>query len=250
MSIVPLLSAQAGGAFGDTPLLIPNLGLWLKADAGVTLVGGAVNAWADQSGNGRDYSALGATNRPAYSGTLNGLPVLTFDGTTDYLIGNVASRSIAQNVTGITMIVVAKYGGLVIERAIGISDEGISPRCILGASTTQWQTGGQRLNADSPVVVGGGTSNTNYVIQSGILRYSVATAAVFVNSVSQVDTAFQTAGSTENLASANAYIGCAANVSSFMSGDIAEVIIYQRAISVEERNSVERYLSVKWGIAI
>jgi hypothetical protein len=250
MSIVPLLSAQAGGAFGDTPQLIPNLGLWLKADAGVTLVSGAVDAWADQSGNGRNFTAPGATNRPAYSGTLNGLPVLTFDGSTDYLQGNVASRSIAQNVTGVTMIVVAKYAVGITQRSIGISDAATNARCLLGVSATQWQTGGKRLDAETPVVVGGGTSSANFVIQSGILRYSVATAGVFINSTSQVDTAFQTVGNSENIASANTYIGVAANVTGFMFGDIAEVIIYQRAISVEERNSVERYLSVKWGIAI
>jgi hypothetical protein len=250
MSIVPLLSAQAGGALSDTPRLIPNLGLWLEADVGVTLVGGAVDAWADQSGNGRDFTAPAAGNRPAYSGTLNGLPVLTFDGSTDYLVGNAATLNIARNVTGVTMIAVAKYGAGAMQRSVGISDASNGTRCLLGVSTTQWQTGGKRLNSDSAVLVSGGASSTNYVIHSGVIRYSVATAGVFINSASQVDAAFQTAGNSQDGNSANTYIGCGANLASFMSGDIAEVIIYQRAISVEERNAVERYLSVKWGIAI
>ena len=121
---------------------------------------------------------------------------------------------------------------------------------MLGVSTTQWQTGGKRLDAETATVVSGGTANNNYVIQSGVLRYSVATAAVFVNTASQVDTAFLTAGNSENTPSNNAYVGVSTNLTGFMSGDIAEVIIYQRAISDEERNSVELYLSQKWGIAI
>jgi hypothetical protein len=235
---------------GNTPTTIPNLGLWLKADAGITLVGGAVDVWADQSGNGRDFSAPALANRPAYSGTLNGLPVLTFDGTTDYLIGNVASLNIAQNVDGITIIIVAKYATGVMQRSVGISTNANAGRALLGVSTTQWQVAGRRLDSDAIGTISGGTANNNYVIHSGVLRYSLATAGVFINSVSQSDTAFLTSGNTSNTASLRSVIGCTTDITTFLNGDIAEVIIYQRAISVEERNSVERYLSVKWGIAI
>jgi hypothetical protein len=225
--------------------------LWLKADAGITLDTGAVQTWADQSGNGRDFSAPAAGNRPAYSGTLNGLPVLTFDGTTDYLAGNAASLSIAKNVSGLTMIVVAKYASATQQRIVGIATNtaGIT-RALLGVSTTQWQVGGRRLDADSVVVVGGGASSNNYVIHSGVIRYSVATAGVFINSASQVDTAFLTAGNSSNTDSASVSIGDGVSPSQPLNGDIAEVIIYQRALSTAERASVERYLSVKWGIAI
>jgi hypothetical protein len=250
MSIVPLLSSQAGGAFGDTPLLIPNLGLWLKADAGVTLVSGAVNAWADQSGNGRDFSAPAGANRPAYSGTLNGLPVLTFDGGTDYLQGNAASLNIARNVSGLTVIAVVKYGAAAVQRVFSARTNAVATRVLMGVSTTQWQVGTKRLDADPDVLIAGGTVNTNFVIQSGVLRYSLATAGVFINSASQSDTAFQTAGNSSDTDSGATFVGASIVPGSFLNGDLAELIIYQRAISVEERNSVERYLSVKWGIAI
>jgi hypothetical protein len=242
----PLLT---GGLAGNLPLSVPDLGLWLKADAGVTLVGGAVDVWADQSGNGRDFTAPAAGNRPAYSGTLNGLPVLTFDGSTDYLAGNAASLNIATSVTGITMIAVAKYATGVMQRSIAISDTSTGARCLIGVSTTQWQVAGRRLT-EAATTISGGTVNNNYVIHSGVIRYSVATAGVFINSVSQADAAFSTAGNSAATDSASVYIGLGSNLASFMSGDIAEVIIYQRAISVEERNSVERYLSQKWGITI
>jgi len=250
MSIVPLLSSQAGGAFSDTPRLIPNLGLWLEADVGVTLVGGAVDAWADQSGNGRDYSA--PATRPAYSGTLNGLPVLTFNGSTDYLTGNAASLNIARNVSGLTMIAVVKYATAVASRFVSISTGALAnaARATMGRTLTQWELAGRRLDGDTLQVLSGGTANTNAVIQSAMFRYSAGTAGVFVNTASQVDSAFQTAGSTSNTTSLRFVIGSAIDFATFLNGDLAEIIIYQRAISVEERNSVERYLSVKWGIAI
>jgi hypothetical protein len=66
-----------------------------------------------------------------------------------------------------------------------------------------------------------------------------------------VDGAFQTPGNSSDTDSLRAAIGVALTLTGqFLNGDIAEIIVYQRAISVEERNSVERYLSVKWGIAI
>jgi hypothetical protein len=237
---------------GNTPTTIPNLGLWLKADAGVTLVSGAVDAWADQSGNGRNFSAPAPTNRPAYSGTLNGLPVLTFDGSTDYLQGNAASLNIAQNSAGLTIIAVVKNATAVASRFVSISTGALAnaARVTMGRTVTQWELAGRRLDGDSLQALSGGTANTNPVIQSAMFRYSAGTAGVFVNSASQVDSVFQTAGNTSNTASLRFVIGSAIDFATFLNGDIAEVIIYQRAISVEERNSVERYLSVKWGIAI
>jgi len=237
---------------GNTPTTIPNLGLWLRADAGVTLVGGAVDVWADQSGNGRNFSAPASANRPAYSNTLNGLPVLTFDGSTDHLTGNAASLGIARNVSGLTMIAVVKY-------ATGGADQRL---CLIGANlaanvrasissvSSQYRTSGRRLDSDSAQGSNAGTVTGNFAIQAGIFRYSVATAGVGVNSVVS-DFAFQTAGNTSDTDSVRTAIGVDLQLTSnFLNGDIAEIIVYQRAISVEERNSVERYLSVKWGIAI
>jgi hypothetical protein len=242
------MGSQSNPAY--IPPSIPNLGLWLKADAGVTLVGGAVDAWADQSGNGRNFSAPVAANRPAYSGTLNGLPVLTFDGSTDYLTGNAASLTLAQNVTGITMIAVVKYLASTQQRVFGLSN-GLSvnnPRALLGVSTTQWQVGGRRLDADGAVNISGGTSSANWVVQSGVIRYSLATAGVFINGASQSDSAFQTAGSSSDTASLISIIGGGTNLANFLQGDLAELIVYPRAITPSEQTQVENYLMQRWGI--
>jgi hypothetical protein len=235
---------------GANPTAIPDLGLWLKADAGVTLVGGAVDAWADQSGNGRNFSAPGATNRPAYSGTLNGLPVLTFDGTDDYLLGNPATLDVAQNVGGLTIIAVAKYAPSTAQGLVSIST-GLSAdtaRSAIGVSSTQWSLSGRRLDGNSFASISGGSTNANPIVQSGVFRYSAGTAGVFVNSESQNDAAFQTAGATSNTASLRFAIGVVVNISSFLQGDLAELIVYRRAITPNERASVESYLRQKWGI--
>ena len=64
---------QASAPF--SPIDIAGISLWLKADAGVTVSGGFVTAWADQSGNGNNCSSPNAVvlNSSPYSN-------LYFDG--------------------------------------------------------------------------------------------------------------------------------------------------------------------------
>jgi hypothetical protein len=62
----------------STPIPSNGLSLWLKADAGVTLSGSNVTAWADQSGNGNNATASGTPTLVANS--LNGKSGISLDG--------------------------------------------------------------------------------------------------------------------------------------------------------------------------
>ena len=63
-----------------------GLVLWLKPDAGLTVQSGLVARWADQSGNGNDavQGTLNAQPR-LVAGAANGLPAIQFDGSSDAL---------------------------------------------------------------------------------------------------------------------------------------------------------------------
>jgi hypothetical protein len=238
------MGSQSNPAY--IPPSIPNLGLWLD-ERGQTLVGGALDVWNDQSGNGRHFSAPALANRPAIT-TVKGKPVPDFDGTDDYLTGNAASLTLAQAVTGLTVIQVTQYVASTIQRSFGLStgDSATNVRHLSGVSATEWQAGGRRLDADSTVVLGGGTVNANLIVQSAVIRYSLATASVRVNGASQFDTAFQTAGNTSNTASQRSVIGCGLNLANFLNGTMCELIAYQRALSVTELQVLESYLMNKW----
>jgi len=65
------------------PSRIAGLSLWLKADAGVTLSGSDVTAWADQSGNGRTVTV---TNSPSFTASsINSRPTIDFNGETQFV---------------------------------------------------------------------------------------------------------------------------------------------------------------------
>ena len=66
-----------------SPTDISGLSLWLKADAGVTLSGSNVTAWADQSGNGRTVTV---SNSPVFSASsINSKPTVDFNGSTQFV---------------------------------------------------------------------------------------------------------------------------------------------------------------------
>ena len=50
-----------------SPLDIPNLVAWYRADLGITLNGADVSDWADQSGNGNHISQATAANQPLFN---------------------------------------------------------------------------------------------------------------------------------------------------------------------------------------
>ena len=83
-----------GSAF--SPIDLSPL-FWMDASAGVTESGGSVSAWADQSGNGNDFSQSSGSLQPTYDATgLNSLPTIIFNN--KELVSGVLSSSIS-NVT-------------------------------------------------------------------------------------------------------------------------------------------------------
>jgi hypothetical protein len=54
----------------------------------------------------------------------------------------------------------------------------------------------------------------------------------------------RTSGSNNNA------IGLAVAGGIYLAGDIAEIIIFDRALKLEERDAVAKYLGKKWGIKV
>jgi hypothetical protein len=69
-----------GGAAAWSPLdLGSTLKLWLRGDLGITLNGGDVSAWADQSGNGQHFTQATGAQQPLYVASgISSMPSVAF----------------------------------------------------------------------------------------------------------------------------------------------------------------------------
>jgi len=207
--------------------------LWLKADIGVTLNGSTVSVWTDQSGNNNNAIQSNPSNQPLLvTGALNGLPVLRFDGLNDFMdFPDIITNKIS------FFCVFKKTSG-----TIGV---------LLCASTspgTPSQTIENYTDGASYIVNHVGTNvsaPTGQINSYGVLTivYANPNSEFFVNGISK--------GGTSNAMSITFNrIGFRTHQGWYLSGDIAEIILYDFALSNNERQNVEYYLLNKYAIAI
>ena len=216
-----------------------SLSLWLKADAG--LVQGSTNTpvdlWADQSGNGNNASQTAVANQPSWiPGTINGLPVVRFNGSNSFvnLPGFLTGMPQAE------VFVVLKVAATNV--AHGLWNFGGS-----GSGYNQVYTGaGGYIQEDF-----GSTSYYNLgtpaqpTTQYHVYQVSAQTNnwAAWMNGSLLCQT-FQNSVKFDNEGS----VTIGKNVPYFL-GDIAEVMIFNRALSADERDAVGMYLMTKYALS-
>ncbi|MBO9606785.1 MAG: discoidin domain-containing protein [Paenibacillaceae bacterium] len=220
----PVAPASPPGGFIPTA----NLGLWLKADAGVTKNGSdRVSRWADYSGSGADAEVLDSSAMPLWvANALNGKPALRFDGTQSLI----AHDFVDIDMRDFTMTFVLKPAVLVdYNQAIG--------------SAGGWGEAAFRASANGTLYAGpDGDSRivtTSGQIQSGVTqiftyKYSGGSAWLYRNgaligSASGLETGYPTPGFAMN-----------------PNGDVPEVVVYKSALSDTDRGTVETYLRDKY----
>lgn len=85
------------------------VGWWdASLQSSVTTVGSGVSQWRDISGNNNHLNQSVSTNRPNYSNSINGLKVITFDGTNDFLQSSWSNYAGAD----FTLIGIFRWNGL------------------------------------------------------------------------------------------------------------------------------------------
>lgn len=218
------------------------LSVWLRADAGVTASGVDVTQWNDQSGNGRNLTQGTIGNSPdRLAGALNGLPVIDFDGTDDFLrntsLGNPAS---------ITVITLAKSD---VNPQTGVLVDVSDNTTNTDRRFTQLLDLG---NFKSRISNNGGTNFDASSSFTDIGSYHIfyGDHATNTNSKGSVDgsTLFQAAASGTLRNATNLQIGRSFSSSRPFNGQIAEVIVYNGVLSLADRQRVEGYLAHKWGL--
>lgn len=199
--------------------------------------GDLVGTVPDLSGNGWSAVQATAAARPTYQpNVLNGFPVLRFDGSNDI----VSTPSLALAGAGMAMFAVlaqrvSQAGNI---RAIGWNGTNVA-KIQVGAShgniIAAYTSGGAITGSATPMAQGAFGVCTFYF--DNVRLYSYVNGANSAN-----------AAASGGVTTAPCDIGGGAG--SFLDGDVAEVIVYDRVLTTAERQTVERALGAKYGITV
>ena len=238
-----------GAAAVFTPASISGLALWLDASDATTIthVGGSASQWRDKSGLANHASQATGTKQPITgTRTLNGLNVVDFDGSDDFMTLGVANlggtRLFADATDEFTVFAVTDYDGL-----------GGYP--IAKRDGSNFQFGilrGSAGNAELIAVVRGtqvsqanGLSGTVRALQG--VRWDGSAANLYLNLSAAVPL---TVGGSSELPSETILIGARTSASPtfFLEGGAAEIVVYDRDLNDTEVGQIRTYLVNKWSV--
>jgi hypothetical protein len=230
-----------------------GLALWLRADQGVTQGAGTVSKWLDRSGNSRHAVQAVRIHQPTFvPNAIQGRPALRFDGVDDCL-------TFPCPVTGLP--------GMTIFLVAAVVEERTGEPYGAGKAAIYWK----EMEPCGGVVVAPRPTKVNVYFGTGqgqdIFRtfrgmsldrgYSLTTAlksgsdaVVFVNGRESLRVGGQNPAiaQCEKIGQLGRGEGDQGQIEgwTYFSGEIAEVIVYTRALGESERTSVEQYLLSKY----
>jgi hypothetical protein len=223
-----LISNQARSAF--TPLDLPGLALWLKADAITGLNDGdPVATWVDSSGVGNDLTQGTPSLRPLWKAAVrNGLPVVRCDNTDDVLLrstlvgGDLAQPDFMALAFGLTTVADANA---LIDGGQGrqLVDSQIGP--------AQW-----RMFAGASYV--GGTPTAAW--------HTLSCQWNGASSILRIDGVALAAGNAGTNFLRGVRVGLSAGNSEPLDGDLGEVVVCSAIPDAATIANTEAYLKARW----
>ena len=229
--------------------------MWLKADAGVTLSGSNVTAWADQSGNGRNASPVDVN--PTYnSSDLNSKPTISLSSIAGETNKSLQISGNPMGASGSTAFVV----NFVEAGVFSVDGEGGDPNgALLGnfgsaENGSHWPYGVGVSSVYDAFATD--TRKDNLGLPTGITSWNIYSVysqdndwKLFCNGTEfHSDVSNVYSNSIAN--STSLYIGMQNNAGTdqIFKGKVAEVVFYNRVLTTQERQQVEAYLNTKYAI--
>ena len=236
--------SQTGPGGVDVITVGGNLKMWWRADIGVTLTGGKVSTWADQTANGNNLVQVTAASRPitAVSAALNNQTIMRYSGSQYF-----TSAFSGPNVNNITLFLVANgtsYQSLFrFQNNAGIY------------VVYPWEFGGAARTFISSSDGGTGSGIASGLVSSvnnvGVARYKINTAATgmqtFLNGgVNTQRTSVNSILPTQPFFSGTYNPGS----SEFPNCDVGEMIAYYSALNDAQVIIVQNYLAAKYNVTL
>jgi hypothetical protein len=241
-------SSVASAAFQVDPTTsaIPrsNLVMWLRADNSVTTSGSDVTSWGDVSGS--ENSATNGSNQPTLvTGAINGLPAVSFaSGSSQFLQ---VPAGMASFTSGASIFLVTKPAAVTAgARFLDFGNGSASDNIFLDEPTN---TGASLFTyngaTSSSVTSSSAITLGQYQLLEAIYNGS-STGTIYTNAVEGVQsTSLQT---LQNLTRNNNYIGQASQGGNYFDGQIAEILVYNTAVTASQQAAIEGYLFNKYNL--
>lgn len=229
---------------------IPMFGLQAWYDASdesyLALVSTAITQMLDRSGNGNHTAVQGTgTARPTLTtAALNGKSVASFDGG-DTLVLPSALYTIANGANTIVTIAKRNTESGATATVVGLGEGVDVNRFSISFNSNAGEVIFRNDAGAGSVVTSTGNTNTSYGVLTGSFNGTTG-LSVSVNGATATTSTTGAASSGVD----RAYIGSRTGTSLFLTGGIAEILIYNRALSAAEIRQVEVYLANKWGITL
>jgi hypothetical protein len=238
-----------GGAFN-------NLQVWLKSNYGVTGAATVTN-WADQSGNGYDVAQNGSNAVPSLnngaSNTFNYNPFLEFNSSDKQLYRNsffginegaedagddVTVFAVARPTASNAFKTIVEFGGNDEESPfIGIVNGNAALQTPVADGNNTVSGTAVTLNTTAIFGYTWNDSTTGGDADIEIMYNGIDTPDASNNALTEAQ--------GDELA-----IGAGTNFNEGWRGDIAEVIIFNAKVTAQERQNIESYLAIKYGITL
>ncbi|GIV60235.1 MAG: hypothetical protein KatS3mg043_1324 [Rhodothermaceae bacterium] len=256
----PVITVRPGlQAPVPTPDQLPGLELWLRSDLGVTFDAGGVSSWADQSGHERHAVQPDGARRPAFvAHGLGSRPVLRFDGSDDYLALENLSYDTAGQLEGLTVCALVRSAAPAPQVIVSF-DDGEYWQLTLRDDTTPgagWDTTDE-TGTPHTLRTTGAYHDGRWHLLCGWYEAGPAPPNKILY-VDGVPAAQATAHAGHRLGSGTTrfgFLGVGSGAATFdgsrdpawfFLGDVAEVLVYHRALSEEERLQLERYFRERY----
>jgi hypothetical protein len=250
--ILPMRRMRIRAKWGTfAPEMLPGMQLRLDASAITGLSDGtAVSSWADSSGNGRNATQATGTRQPIYRTTVvNGQPIVRFDGVDDYMtVADVDALDAVQ----FTLFVVAKA-------RVNLSDNSPLEKWAAGSGYPYVlryydDTGTKKVrlavyDGTNNPTASGAITQTNWNVITARRSTAEDDLQIFANGSLLEKSSDSTTGAVSNADALFVGARGGSPAGNYFDGDIAEIILYDRPLTVNDRQQVEGYLKFKYGLS-
>ncbi len=242
------------------PSSLESLKSWLVSDNPLnTIVSSQLDTLSDKSGNSAiasTYNGLASSRAAIIQATLNGRDVWRNANVDPKGAFNVSDNTISKNVAGLTMAIVTKLSATINTLDVNVfrinTAGGGTARAMIGRGyygSNYVYAGGRRLDVDGfDYVTNGVDLGTDWLVIVAVFDYASAKLKLTVNGEVYTNNSFQTAGYSQNSNSNSTGIGHRGDGDSPSNGDYAETLLFNSAVSDDDRQKIEGYLAWQWGL--